>query len=274
MRIIFLLIICLSITSCTSQFAYRHLDWIILWYSDDYLELTNQQESVLAKHVEESLIWHKSSELPKYRQHLMDISQDLTALPLSAYTINQHAQRLHGYWFSLRQHVSDQYAPLVENLSPDQIEYLFIKLEHKNQKRLDHLLENNAQTIQQERLEKWQEILEDFLGEITTVQITLLQEYLEQKTDTTELRTEYLREYQSQLKQTMLVADNSTDLAKLLNNPESFKSADYRLLEQQNRILTHQFFSNFSVHLTPKQIAFLQQKIRDYILFIDEVSKT
>ena len=41
-----LLIGLLALTGCSSKFAYNNFDWLVYWYVDDYVELTNEQEDL------------------------------------------------------------------------------------------------------------------------------------------------------------------------------------------------------------------------------------
>lgn len=271
MRHLLLLIIFISISGCTSQFAYRHLDWIILWYSNDYLDLSRTQEKQLSLVINDTLLWHRKSELPKYRNHLIDISNDLHALPLSMDKIQLHGQRTYEYWVHTRAFLNNKIVSLVYHLSSDQIDYLFNKLEKKNIKRLEYLSETPLKERQEDRIDRWLDALEDILGEITPKQEELIKLHINNQNDLTELRVQYLQTFQAQLKQALINHIDEETLLGLLNHPEVFKSDDYRNQQLTHRNDTFQLIYNLSIHLTPDQIFHLQQIINDYIAFIDEL---
>jgi hypothetical protein len=271
MRVIITVIICLLLSSCSSQFAYRHLDWIILWYSDDYLELDRQQEHALEVELSHLLQWHQQSELPKYRAQLQSILNDLSALPLSEALITQHINDIFQHWQFMRNHVSAQLPELTSQLKPYQIDYLFKQLDERNQQRLNDFQELTAEEIKEEKLERIEGLLIDWLGSITSIQASLLLEFINKQQDTTVERIAYLNAYQQKLKATMLAPINSSKLLSILNQPDDFKSQQYKTLQLSNRQNTVAFIRDLSVHLQPEQISHLRIKIQDYINTINGI---
>ena len=274
MRLILLLIASLMLTSCSSQFAYRHLDWLILWYSGDYLDLSRQQEGVFADEVSNLLNWHSESELPKYRLQLKAIQNDLNALPLSSTLIAEHIAQIRGHWQRTRQQISEQLAPLTVQLSTNQIEYLFRQLEARNQERLSEHSQLSPSEIKDDAIERLEETLIDWLGSIDTMQSQLMYEFIDKRYDTTVDRVAYLRAYQSQLKTALSASVEVDKLQILLNNPDAYKSPDYLSKQANNLQHTVEFIRDLSVQLQPKQVRHVQNKLQDYINTIDGIIKS
>lgn len=274
MRLILLLIASLMLTSCSSQFAYRHLDWLILWYSGDYLDLSRQQEGVFADEVSNLLNWHSESELPKYRLQLKAIQNDLNALPLSNTLIAEHIAQIRGHWQRTRQQISEQLAPLTVQLSTNQIEYLFRQLEARNQERLSEHSQLSPSEIKDDAIERLEETLIDWLGSIDTMQSQLMYEFIDKRYDTTVDRVAYLRAYQDQLKTALSASVEVDKLQILLNNPDAYKSPDYLNKQANNLQHTVEFIRDLSVQLQPKQVRHIQNKLQDYINTIDGIIKS
>lgn len=274
MRLILLLIASLMLTSCSSQFAYRHLDWLILWYSGDYLDLSRQQEGIFADEVSNLLNWHSESELPKYRLQLTAIQDDLNALPLSSTLIAEHITQIRGHWQRTRQQISEQLAPLTVQLSANQIEYLFRQLEARNQERLSEHSQLSPSDIKDNAIERLEETLIDWLGSIDTVQSQLMYEFIDKRYDTTVDRVAYLRAYQGQLKTALSASVEVGKLQTLLNNPDAYKSPEYLSKQANNLQHTIELIRDLSVQLQPKQVRHLQNKLQDYINTIDGIIKS
>lgn len=274
MRLILLLIASLMLTSCSSQFAYRHLDWLILWYSGDYLDLSRQQEGIFADEVSNLLNWHSESELPKYRLQLKAIQDDLNALPLSSILIAEHIAQIRGHWQRTRQQISEQLAPLTVQLSTNQIEYLFRQLEARNQERLSEHSQLSTSEIKDDAIERLEETLIDWLGSIDTMQSQLMYEFIDKRYDTTVDRVAYLRAYQGQLKTALSASVEVDKLQILLNNPDAYKSPDYLSKQANNLQHTVEFIRDLSVQLQPKQVRHVQNKLQDYINTIDGIIKS
>ena len=76
---LFLLLFCLCLCiSCSKQFIYNQLDWLIPWYVDDYVDLTLVQKEDLDKQVDMLLRWHRGEELTRYITLLEHIERDIT----------------------------------------------------------------------------------------------------------------------------------------------------------------------------------------------------
>lgn len=271
MRVIFPIIICLLLCSCSSQFAYRHLDWIIAWYSDDYLDLNRQQEKVLEVELSQLLNWHEQSQLPKYRDQLTAILNDLSALPLSEDTITQHIHDIFQHWHVMRRHVSDRLPTLISQLKPKQIDYLFKQLNERNQQRLNDYQALTAEEAKEEKLERTEDLLIDWLGSITATQASVLLDFINKQQDTTVERVTYLRAYQETLKAAMLSPVNRPLLLNILNNPDEFKSQTYKAIQLANQNNTVVFIRELSIHLQPEQVLHLRDKIQGYINTLDEL---
>lgn len=274
MRLILILIASLILSSCSSGFAYRHLDWLIVWYSDDYLDLNRQQEGVFADEVSVLLDWHTQSELPKYRSQLQAIHDDLNVLPLSSPLISQNITLIRTHWQSTRKKLSEQLAPLAQQLTSRQVDYLFEQLEERNQARLTEYNELSPEETKENAIERLEETLINWLGSINTVQSELINAFIDQRHDTTLDRIRYLKVYQAHLRQVLSSSYEVNKLQALLNNPDAFKSKAYFKKQTSNMQHTVEFIRQLSVQLQPEQITHLQSKIMDYINTIDGITQS
>lgn len=77
---------CLAV-ACTASFTYNHLDWLIPWYVDDYVDLTRDQRKLLKQQLAPRLQWHREEELVRYRDLLDRIESDLSR-PVTADQVN------------------------------------------------------------------------------------------------------------------------------------------------------------------------------------------
>ena len=92
-KILAILLLPLLLTSCTVSFTYNHLDWIIPWYVDDYVDLTRDQKKSLRQQLEPILTWHREEELVRYVEILDGIEASL-AQPLTAEEVNRWIQQI------------------------------------------------------------------------------------------------------------------------------------------------------------------------------------
>ena len=63
----------LIFSACSLRLTYNYLDWIIPWYVDEYVSLTDDQENLFDRATVELLDWHRYAELPKYTEFIISI---------------------------------------------------------------------------------------------------------------------------------------------------------------------------------------------------------
>jgi len=81
-----LLLAATLLAGCTASFTYNHLDWLIPWYVDGYVDLSRDQRHALQRQLEPLLKWHREEELVRYGELLDRIEHDL-ALTVTAATV-------------------------------------------------------------------------------------------------------------------------------------------------------------------------------------------
>ena len=70
-------LVVLLLAGCGPAFTYRHLDRVIPWYVDGYVDLTRDQREILRGQLEPLLQWHREEELANYVAILDRIERDL-----------------------------------------------------------------------------------------------------------------------------------------------------------------------------------------------------
>jgi hypothetical protein len=71
------LFICLA-AGCGPTFTYKHLDRLIPWYVDGYVDLSRDQRAILRGQLEPLLQWHREEELVRYAGIIDRIGDDLS----------------------------------------------------------------------------------------------------------------------------------------------------------------------------------------------------
>ena len=155
-----LLLAALLLSGCGPKFAYNNLSLITPWYVDDYIDLTEQQQVIFDRHLENLHSWHRQTELPEYRRLFSDLHQHLQQSELDPQLLRIKIIKLRGHWDALIQQASPAVIELSTTLTDAQREALFAALEERNQKRLkraDTPAEHKQESV--ERIEKWMEPL-------------------------------------------------------------------------------------------------------------------
>ena len=63
------------LVGCGTKFVYHNLDWFVIDYIEDYVDLTKEQKTILSERIVNISQWHKQQEIPLYVQQLDKLSQ-------------------------------------------------------------------------------------------------------------------------------------------------------------------------------------------------------
>ncbi|MEF1173457.1 DUF6279 family lipoprotein, partial [Vibrio sinaloensis] len=94
------LMCCLLLVGCGTKFVYNNMDWLLIEYLEDYVDLNSDQESLIEQRVALLSEWHRSEEIPNYVEHLDELMtldlKNLTAAQLNAQEekLRAHTERI------------------------------------------------------------------------------------------------------------------------------------------------------------------------------------
>ena len=72
MRLFLMLLLVTTLVGCSAnRLLYNRADTFIRWAADDYVTLDREQQALFDKHLDDFLAWHRSEELPRYREFII-----------------------------------------------------------------------------------------------------------------------------------------------------------------------------------------------------------
>ncbi|MFT7053707.1 MAG: hypothetical protein ACJAU1_001264 [Psychromonas sp.] len=273
-KLFFLLSFCFLFSGCTSKFFYNNMDWISEWYLDDYVKLNASQNDLLETQLDAIHYWHRHNELAKYRQQLVQLSDDLNKQPISTEKLQTHLHSVDLHWQRLRRKGSYYLSKMAPLLNAQQVNYLFNYLEQKNQYRLQEFKAQSRQEYNNKKYQRILDFIEDRLGSVTMEQKSFVQHFIAKSALLQVEHIDYVRRYQQALRLTFESENPRTlrgDLNKLLNDSVRFQTPDYQQQLNVNRQLALQLLTEISTTLTDKQLRHLNLEINDLIRLIDKL---
>ena len=114
------------------QFAYNQLDWLIPYYVDTQIELTDSQEDYLQQRVDALLDWHCSTHLEAYADLLRSANTDFQNGTMSEQKLRHFFSRVELYWKEIKRQANPAIAHLLLTASDSQVEELFNNLTNKD----------------------------------------------------------------------------------------------------------------------------------------------
>ena len=72
MRLFVMLLLVTTLVGCSAnRLLYNRADTFIRWAADDYVALDREQQAVFDQRLDDFLAWHRSEELPRYREFIV-----------------------------------------------------------------------------------------------------------------------------------------------------------------------------------------------------------
>jgi len=169
MKRLTLLFLCLYLSACSfGSTAYKHLDYLVLWYAADYVSLNKTQKSALSKATNAFTQWHRSNELVKYRQLLSEFKQDIAQHKLTPVKANYYRKEIRQFLNNISDYLDPNLTPLIASLNNKQYQQILRTLttEIKDADKDNKTLE--------EKFKRMQENTEDWYGALTPKQLSIL----------------------------------------------------------------------------------------------------
>ncbi|XOV78310.1 MAG: DUF6279 family lipoprotein [Aestuariibacter sp.] len=268
-RILTALFFCLTLSSCSSQFAYNNLDWLAYWYIDDYIDLDKSQKKEFDVHLAGWLSWHRQDELQKYKAHLQGIRQRLSEGPYSQEEILNEFDAGRAHWERLRNKLSPELSQFAVHLNEQQVASLFDELAEQNQEWEEELAERKESEYLENRIEDMEDGLKEYIGKLTLKQKNIIQDYAPQFISNSAEWLKYRRHIQAKAKALFEHrAENpefTTELLQLMTNPEQYRHDTLNNNSDNNRRHYASFLADISATLTPKQEKRIFRKIDNLI---------
>ena len=72
MRLFLMLLLVTTLVGCSAnRLLYNRADTVIRWAADDYVTLDREQQAAFDQRLDDFLAWHRSEELPRYREFIV-----------------------------------------------------------------------------------------------------------------------------------------------------------------------------------------------------------
>jgi hypothetical protein len=269
-KAILLLLLALTgtLVGCTN-FFYNRLDTLAAWYVQDLVALDDSQRNELRTWLNETLQWHRRSELIRYAKFLRELAAS-SERPGTASTYKGVEAQVEGFGARLIEQAAPDAARLLMSLTPEQIDEFEANLAEKARERNEKNLEAQAEgKWHEKRARDIEKQLKRWTGTVTKEQRQLIAQLSTQFQSTT---TEWL-ESQERWRHAMFGALRARFTAgqspavveerilALLRTPEAQWTRAYQAKATQNREQSLTVLGAIDASLTAPQRAHLQREL-------------
>lgn len=160
----------LALAGCGMRLAYTNLDRLIPWVVSDYVTLDDTQREMLDGILAVRLAWHCSTQLPAYRDWLQRVAQVATAPAADAAQLQALGDEAEGFMRTLGATLAPDLVPLLASLSDAQTAELLEAFAERIEDDRETYLDPPAERRRAQRIERMEERLEKWLGELSREQ--------------------------------------------------------------------------------------------------------
>ncbi len=220
-----LLLVCFLFVGCGTKFAYNNISWFAVSYIEDFVSLSNSQESELEARLDSLQAWHKETQLPLYIEQLQ-VLKNINRSELSPAFIVEQSEQIKNHVRSIVNKFSPDIYALSMQLSPKQDREFLTNFRKKQQEFYEERLSLNDDDSRERYRDRIEERLERWLGSISKEQKQIIVTWSQEWINT----NDSWREYQNNTYQDLtLLMEKKSDLhisqpiiMKLLLNNESY----------------------------------------------------
>lgn len=257
----------LLLTGCVVRVAYNQLDWLALWYVEDYFGLDAAQEQQAREMIRRTLAWHRSSQLPRYASLAREVRGALDGA-VDARFVARGYREVVGLWDEFLVRVAPDVARLLASLSDEQVDELFANLEKGNR---ELARDYSGESRERRRAKQDKAVIRAFrrfTGRLGAEQEQLVRGRTAGFHDLSEEWLARRKAWQAAFRAVM--ARRHSDplfaerIAGLLLEPNQFDSPAYRALVMDNQQASFELVAAVLGSLSPRQVEKLRGNLAVY----------
>lgn len=172
-KLIAVVLLTLLVAGCTMSFTYNHLDWLIPWYVDDYVDLSRQQRQLLQGQLGPVLQWHREEELERYLELLDQIEADLAG-EVTAGQVRSWADEIIAAVERVEENMVSVALQFGATLSDEQLAEFMESVWEEHREYEEEFLSRSEEEYVEENAKNLEEFLERFTGRLDDEQEAIL----------------------------------------------------------------------------------------------------
>lgn len=259
-----LLLVCFLFVGCGTKFAYNNISWFVVSYIEDFVSLSNSQESELEARLDSLQAWHKQTQLPLYIEQLQ-VLQNINRSELSPAFVVEQSEQIKNHIRSIVNKFSPDIYALSMQLSPKQDREFLTNFRKKQQEFYEERLSLNDDDSKERYRDRIEERLERWLGSISKEQKQIIVTWSQEWINT----NDSWREYQNNTYQDLtLLMEEKSDLhisqpiiMKLLLNNESYYPDGLEFQLNKNMQTSAKFLVDIAAVSSDKQWSYFMNEL-------------
>ncbi|MCG9545393.1 DUF6279 family lipoprotein [Vibrio sp. Isolate33] len=259
-----MLLVCFLFAGCGTKFAYNNISWFAVSYIEDFVSLSNSQESELEARLDSLQAWHKETQLPLYTLQLEAI-QSITRPDMnSAFIVDQSEQIKNHIRAIVNKFAPDVYA-LSMQLSAKQDSEFLTNFREKQQDYYEERLSLNDEDSRERYRNRIEERLERWLGSVSKEQKQIIFTWSQEWVNTNDNWRQYQNNTYQDLK-TLMEKKSDLHIAQpiimnLLLNNEAYYPDELESKLNKNMQTSAKFLVDIAATSSDKQWSYFMNEL-------------
>jgi hypothetical protein len=269
-------LLAVAVTACTNRIVYDNADWWLNWYIDDYVQFNHEQQRSVDRYLDQQMLWHRQTQLPRYEAFLLQVKQDFAGTP-TAPLVRTRFEAIYQFWRDFVSEAMPASAIMLGQLDEKQTRDFLANIEKEARKFDEEYADTTPEKLVQEQLEDTEKSLRKWLGTLTDEQRQIISRWSHTMKNVYPASIEQRKQWQAALELTLREREHrdlfEQRLRTLFVTPADSWSPDYKAMMEANELLTAQMLVDIHRTLTPKQRQHLFATLDGYINDIHKLQK-
>ncbi|MGF1840643.1 DUF6279 family lipoprotein [Vibrio atlanticus] len=258
------LLSCFLFSGCGTKFAYNNISWFAVSYIEDFVSLSNSQESELEERLDLLQQWHKETQLPLYISQLQVI-QNTDRSDMNSAFISEQSDKIKDHIRSIANKFSPDIYALSMQLTPEQDKEFLKNFREKQHEYYEERLSLNDEDSRERYRSRIEDRLERWLGSVSKEQKQIISTWSQEWVNT----NDNWRQYQNNTYQglsTLIEKKSDLDIAQpiimnLLLNNEAYYPEGLEPELNKNMQTSANFLVDIVESSTNKQWAYFMSEL-------------
>jgi Asp-tRNA(Asn)/Glu-tRNA(Gln) amidotransferase A subunit family amidase len=262
-----LLIALICVAGCSQVgLAYRHLDTIIPWSLNDYLDMNTTQKDWLSERLKEHLSWHCSTQIPEYVAWLDRLQHMVETRQVNEAELTARTAEAKQAIATISREITPSAVELLKQLDDKQVAEMKDAFAKDLRKHEAEFVDQQLNEQIADRAKRMEKRLNPWIGKLNAAQQDRVKQWSASLGEQNRLWIDNRAHWQAQLISTVeqrQASDFDGKIARLLQDRETFWTPEYRQAYDRTEKAAISLITDLVAENTPEQQQKLIAKIAD-----------
>jgi hypothetical protein len=271
-----LVLLVLALSACTSRIVYDNADWWLNWYIDDYVRFNREQQRSVDRYLDQQMLWHRQSQLPRYEAFLLQTRQDFAG-ELTVPLVRSRFETVYQFWRDFVGEAMPSCTIMLAQLDERQVAEFLANVDKEAREFEEEYVDATPEELAREHQEDTEKSLKKWLGSLSEEQHRIVSRWAHAMNNVYPASLQQRKRWQGALALALRERSQQEQLEQRLRQlfvtPSDSWSPKYRAMMDANELLTAQMLVDIHRTLTPKQREKLFATIDGYVKDIRKLQK-